>query len=113
MAKIFVVMDSTDSWTGEIRLRKAFKDRKLALKYVEKEHGVPPALFNLYLDRSPLRDLKQYEVANHLSILLGRQFKDINDNDIEAMAQSIYCSGFDEYWDYNYYITIGEVELED
>lgn len=114
MSKIFVVMDSTDSWSGEVQLHGAIRSMKEAVDSLSEK--VPAALLGLYMkdgDEENISKMKEVEIANRLSVLLGKGFTDVSGNDIEDMARHIYGCGFRDYWDNTYAVTIQEVELKD
>lgn len=85
--KIFVVMDSTDSWSGETALYRAFRTEEAARRFLSEVMKVPLDIYDRKDD-----NLSQEEV----DLITG------------DCCRSVY-----EYLAYNHPHMIQEVELED
>jgi len=106
--KIFVVADSTDSWSGETELYAAFKTKKEALDFLESEYGIPPGLYDLFVNRHD-DDIKAEDLQPFAEALekAGRGMT------VEEVMHLINCEGSNDAWDNLYGMEIKTVELHD
>ena len=85
--KIFVVMDSTDSWSGETAFYRAFRTEEAARRFLSEVKKVPLDIYD-------------------------RKDDDLSQEEVELLTGDDYSSIY-EYLAYNHPHMIQEVELED
>lgn len=86
--KIFVVMDSTDSWSGEPALYRAFRTEEAARRFLSEVKKVPLDLYD-----------KRHDT--------------LSSDDIERLTGEEYWYDMYDYLDNHHPYMIKKVELED
>lgn len=111
--KIFVIVDSCDSWAGEIKIYGAYKSKERALEVLESLFHIPRKLYGFYdficnfnLDERGIKELIMKTFGDTISV-------DSRSWSAEEAAEHIYYDGLKDWWDNVAGLDIKEVELED
>ena len=86
--KIFVVMDSTDSWSGETTLYRAFRTEEAARRFLSEVKKVPLDLYDKRWDK-------------------------LSKEEIELLTGEEHWYDMYDYLDNHHLYIVQEVELED
>lgn len=112
--KVFILMDSCDSWSGETTVYSVYRSKERALEALESRFNISRKLYEFYELKRAIGNLDEQGIEDLMLKTLGESFSTpVRNFSIAESVEHIYSCGLSDWWDNTAGIDIVEAELED